>query len=352
MGITRTYRQPTLRGLRPTQPAPPPPPAPARQPLAPIRLPCRWEGPVVTWCPRDDENLHERRCLNDAGPDLCRRAHECRTCPPTLYAPPPPPTDPQAWTRHLLYYVYPVRGNGTWQRNLDQLAARLPLFNGRRLIAVGTEEPHPKHRLDPPAAVRDRLAGLGCGFVEVQNDQRLREVAALGPLWGSLADYARPDHCTFFAHAKGVTRPVNAGVSVHPWTDLLYRANLDFWPVVADSLARHPCTGALKKVGEVFRRSLSQWHYSGAFYWMRNADILGRNWRHVDRTWWGIETWPSLHYGVDEAGCVFCERVGNNINGYDFENLRGILREFDEWTRTNAAYRTATGSAAASSPPA
>jgi FkbM family methyltransferase len=70
------------------------PPVAAPRPSPPIRLPCRWEGPVVAWCPRGDESLHERRCDHPDGPDLCRRAHECRGC--GLYAVPPPPLVPEA----------------------------------------------------------------------------------------------------------------------------------------------------------------------------------------------------------------------------------------------------------------
>ena len=44
----------------------------------------------------------------------------------------------RAWTRHLIYFVYPVAGSGLWQRNLDQLFQRIDLFNGTRTIAIST----------------------------------------------------------------------------------------------------------------------------------------------------------------------------------------------------------------------
>lgn len=40
--------------------------------------------------------------------------------------------------RHLCYVILPVSRNGIWQRNLDQLIPHLPLFNGRKRIAILT----------------------------------------------------------------------------------------------------------------------------------------------------------------------------------------------------------------------
>lgn len=69
----------------------------------PLRVvPCRYEGQIVSWCPKGDEQLHVRQCAHNEGPDTCKRAEECARCP--LYAPEAPmptispsPAPPPGW---------------------------------------------------------------------------------------------------------------------------------------------------------------------------------------------------------------------------------------------------------------
>lgn len=225
----------------------------------------------------------------------------------------------------------PYKGTGIWQMNLEQLSQRLGLFNGRRVIAV-VRGPN----CDPPEAVQDFLqAHPRLEWVVVDNNAQLREVATHHLLW----ERVRTDedwHCTFYAHAKGVTRPVNPGVTVHPWTRLLYHTNLDYWPLVATILENNPLAGSLKKVGHGFRGSASTFHFSGNFYWARNKDVFTRDWRRIDQTWWGTESWVGTHFRPDEAGCIFLEGVVPSLNLYSMDYLRGTaLPELERWETTN-----------------
>ncbi len=267
--------------------------------------------------------------LNRCKPDVCA-GHTPGPLPPQAPVGPRPPV------RHLLYHVYPVKGNGVWQRNLDQLKLWLHLFNGVRAVAIATDA-----RTDPPEAVREYLHGHVRDFLEVQNDGNLREVTTFVPLLERIAWCVGPEHYTFYAHAKGVTKPINPGVSVHPWVGVLYAANLDYWPLVQSQLAKHPITGAFKKVGRGFG-SASSWHYSGTFYWLRNADVFTRrNWRHVDWAWWGTEAWPGLHFDPQEAGCLFHTGRVPSLNLYNLRYVtRTILPEFERWKREHWDKRT------------
>jgi hypothetical protein len=254
-----------------------------------------------------------------------------------------PDPDPFA-TRHLLYHVLPVKGNGTWQANLDQVKARIGLFNGTRVVAVATKSGDPEELdLDPPAAVDEYLAGYGCEVFPETNDRTLREVATWLPLWRRVKDFARPGHAVFYGHAKAVTRPVNAGVSCHPWTRILYHTLLDYPGLVRRLLARHPIAGSFKKVGAGFQGSKSRWHYSGGMFWVRVADACFRDWRKVDRLWWGTEAWPGIAFSPEEGGVAFHEGVVPLLDAYSPRYWEHTIRPaLAAWRAVNRKYLAAT----------
>lgn len=303
-----------------------PPKDPPPRPRIPLR--CIHLGPIVERRNCACEALHFRACAVHGRTTI----KACYACPDFC------DQRPLGSVRNLLFHVYPIRGNGVWQRALDQLAARLPLFNGKRVIAVA-----PGPGCEDAAAVQEYWAGQErVEWIVQPNDPRLREVSTWVPLWERVADCG--DHCvTFYGHAKGVTRPVNPGVTCHPWARMLYEVNLDYWPLVERSLQNHPLTGAFKKVGAGFGGSRSTWHYSGTFYWVRNRDFFSRNWRKIDQVWWGTESWPGCHFPPTEAGCLFHEGTVPKLNLYDMRYLRHVEQEFEQWKRENAGSRSAIG---------
>jgi len=231
----------------------------------------------------------------------------------------------RAWTRHLIYFVYPTSGNGLWQRNLDQLFQRIDLFNGTRTIAISTG--CGLRPLDPPEAVEEYVAGRA-ETIRVPAVRNLGEVTAFVPLWERLQQYDGPEHCTFYGHTKGVTKPVNDGISVHRWADLMYAANLDHWDDVAELLERKPIVGAFKKNGDCFRRR-AKWHYTGTFYWCRNADVFVRNWRKVRARYGGTELWAGQTFKSAESGCVFYEGAGYSL--YNLDEISRAERCYRAW---------------------
>lgn len=251
-------------------------------------------------------------------------------------------------TRHLAYIILPVSRVGTWQRNLDNLRLRMPLFNGRKVVAIFTKGDSDL-QIDPPEAVKDYLRGAGCEFVEIPNEKHLREVKAFLPLFTRIRDTSAPDHtghATFFAHAKGVTRPYNGGVTVHPWTDIMYHTLLDYWPLVESVLQNYPLAGSFKKIGRGFKGSKSSWHYSGTFYWLRNDAVFSRpDWSVIDQQWWGTESWPGIHWPDSQAGCIFHEAPLAKLNMYDVKYLRNIvLPGLTKWKQQHLQSRTDIGS--------
>jgi len=245
--------------------------------------------------------------------------------------------------RHLLYYVYPRRWNGRWQNNVRQLLRRIDLFDGRRVIAIATDD-----KTDAAADVRAAFDGHRCEFIELTNVPALREVIAWLPLWERVAAFTGPHDYTFFAHAKGVTRA--SARTAHKWATLMYEACLDYWPVVEQLLQRHPIVGALKKNGHRFNRDRrSEWIYAGTFYWIRNCDFYTRDWRSVEQQWWGTEYMPGVLYSSAEAGVIYGEG-GDEMAPSSRVNFARILEGWHEWTSANTMHRTGTGTSPTSCP--
>jgi len=223
----------------------------------------------------------------------------------------------------------------------------MPLFNGRRLIAVASggyvrqRQDDGRRRmapLDPPGVGRDALAGLDCEFLELQHEPKLRETAALVPLLERLESRS-PNEAIFRAHAKGVTHPVNPGVSVTRWTEILYETALDYWPLAQRQLEDFGCTGSFKKVGSYFGTP-SAFHYSGSFYWLRSADLFARDWRRVDLTWYGVEPYPGQQFRPEEAGCLFWEQ-GGVLDLYNVAYFRDSVEPaYAAWKEAHAPERT------------
>jgi hypothetical protein len=299
--------------------------------LRPRRPECIHLDGIIEWCPFNDCYRHLHHCLheNEHGLDgnRVRRGEHCAHCPDFELG------VPQA--KHLLYHVYPRAGNGIWQLNADMLKARLPLFNGDRHICALIDE-----KCDSLDTVAKHFAGERIdSFTQIPNDPNLREVASWLRLWEKID--GKPG-AVFWGHAKGVTHPVNAGVSVHRWTRILYEANLDYWPIVAEFLRRRPLAGALLKVGHGFRGSRSAWHFSGGMFWVR-AELVGRLWETVDRTWWGTESWPGVHWQPGEAGNIFHSGVVPTLDMYSVPYVSHVEEEFARWKLQHSPIPTRTG---------
>jgi hypothetical protein len=310
------------------------------------RPPCVHEGAVVERCRScGTGRLDVRECdvhgkcirdSNDRGVQSCVACNDYRS----------PNGPPSHFTRHLAYYVCPMGGTGTWQRNLDQLIARMDLFDGRRVVCVATKGKLPTVPLDPPEMVEDYLAGRGCEFVRIQNDKRLREVVAWDHFW--LRMPTGPRDVTFFAHAKGVRHPANAGVTVHTWTTILYETLLDYWPLIEKVLTAHPLAGSFKRTSRAFNGV--PWHYSGTFLWVRNADFFVRNWRGgIPRKWWGTEgVWGKL-YAAHEGGLVF-KTGAAEMDLYTMPVMTRVLEEYEQWKSEQKQSHSPIGSSASLSP--
>lgn len=235
--------------------------------------------------------------------------------------------------RHLLYHLMPRKGNGIWQLNVERLTARWSLFNGTRTVAIVTGP-----NLDEPGRVMEFFAEhvdpANINWLVMPNDSTLREVVTWRPLWETLSGQPAED-AVFYAQAKGVTRPVNRGTTIHRWTRILYAANLDYWPAVGELLKHYPLAGAMKKVGRGFNGSASTWHYTGSFFWGRLGPCLAKS-PNIDRVWWGNESWPGRNFPPSHAGSVFGVGKVPELDMYSMSRFVRTEAEFEQWAQMRA----------------
>lgn len=208
--------------------------------------------------------------------------------------------------RNLLMHVWPT-GNGAWQWNIDQLIERKHVFTGK--IVIGVAE-------GPNAATADDVAEyakpLGADVFAVPNNPRIREGATFQKLLGSVKDDT--DSITFFCHGKGARHGQSFGTdgsTLKRWTETMYHVCLDDIEVIVGQLQNSMMTGPFRRFGNFKTPGNNRWHYSGAFYWFRNADVFERNWQKMDRFFFAVESWPGLMFTAEEVACCFHDNCGD-----------------------------------------
>jgi spore maturation protein CgeB len=221
--------------------------------------------------------------------------------------------------RNLLYHIWPVRGS-MWQWNLEQLKNRLDLFNGHRIVSIVEDV-----RSEPAESVQRLLEGHGCEFVIAGNDSRGEAINF--PEMIKKAISPNPEEVTFYGHAKGVKYEPAIPEAVRRWAEVQYQVGLDDWLSVRGQLQQFAMTGPFKMLGQFHaHRRLADWHYSGTYFWMRNAHIFRRKYQEVPQFYGGVETWPGTMFRLEETGCLF------------MDNLRQLPYHKEFWRNAEAAF--------------
>lgn len=252
-------------------------------------------------------------------PDLSERTRGPLELKPLVAAP----------KRHLLYHLWPVRGS-TWRWNVEQLLQRIELFNGRRIVAIVTDE-----RTENIPVVRAAFAGHGVSFIEQPN----------GPCGESdtfpqmLAEMARehPDDLSFYAHAKGVKYEPQWPPAVRRWAEVQYAVTLDRWPDVRAHLEGHAMCGLLRRTGRYANHGhVGDWHYSGTFFWFRHDAVFRRAWQQVPRLYGGVEAWPGMLFAPHEASCLLLDGLSERLRDLPYHERFWQQRgnpAFAQWQR-------------------
>jgi hypothetical protein len=216
--------------------------------------------------------------------------------------------------RNLIYHVWPVRG-AMWQWNLDQLIRRVDMFNGRRILGIVHDD-----RSVPPEEVQEFVAGHGFEFVIAKNDVERGEVVTF-PLMMEKVKSLDPNEITFYGHAKGVKWEPSVPEAVRRWAEALYEGTLDDWLAIREQLQRFAMTGCFKTHGHYPNHgNLADWHYSGTYFWLRNAYVFSRDYAVLAQFYGGVETWPGLVFPKEETGCLLMDNARDYLYSIDFWN--------------------------------
>lgn len=207
--------------------------------------------------------------------------------------------------RNLIMHVWPT-SNGAWQWNLDQLILRRHIFTGQ--VVIGVAE-------GPNTATKDEVeryaAPLNATVFSVPNNPRIREGATFQRLLQAVKD---DNSITFFCHSKGARHGEafgHDGSTLKPWTETMYHVCLDNIDQVIEQLKTSAMTGPFRRFGNFKTPGNHRWHYSGAFYWFRNADVFQRDWQKMDLFFFAVESWPGLLFRPEEVACCFHDNCGD-----------------------------------------
>jgi hypothetical protein len=202
---------------------------------------------------------------------------------------------PQRW--NLVFHLYPLGVGSFWLWHVQQLRRFRPLFQ-RVLVAVALDE-----HTAPEARVRQQLADLCDQLWFVPNHPLQRDSHTWRPLLAAVAS-TDPREATLWGQSKAVTRLWGAErVRCRLWAKVLWGSLVAARAVVQQRLQEYPVVGSLLRPGAWFPNSASAWHYSGSWVWFRHDQVFDHNWAYQDAI--GVETWPSLHFGLGQAGCIF-----------------------------------------------
>jgi hypothetical protein len=203
--------------------------------------------------------------------------------------------------RNLIFYCYPIRET-IWPWHVDRLLERRNTWNGRRIVVLALDD-----RTDKEDVVRAKFAPLEAEILIRKNDSGLAETAHFIDTL-ALLESKSDDEATFYAHAKGVTRNGPMFVPVQRWSELMYRACLDFPALVERRLGKFGTVGCLRW-RHVPHPSRKGWCWAGTFFWVRHGALFTRDWRKIDRAIYGVEDYPSRQFKVEEGYCLTDEQV-------------------------------------------
>jgi len=212
--------------------------------------------------------------------------------------------------KDLIYHCCPLRDNDLWLRNVEQLLARIHIFDGRKIIAVACLD----DKLLPIEHVQSAFAGVDrIQFMRVTNDRNLRETASFRLLLNQICDKPWKNRAVFYAHTKGNSTYDSVEGATY-WRNAMYHRLLDNWQQCIELLEIDAAA-----VGTTFmgwqagakspypsRLMHGNWMFAGTFFWFSAERVFSHpNWTDIPRDRYGTEAWLSGLFHHDEVRSVF-----------------------------------------------
>jgi len=249
--------------------------------------------------------------------------------------PPVPTADLSEAKRHIMFHMWPLRETDSWQWHIRNLAARWHLFNGTRILscAIDSRTVHESEVIE-----YGKRFGVEWNHVIARpNNPTVGEVDS----WECkirLLPPATEHDVVFYGHSKGVRVRTNT-TAVRLWTQLMYEANLDYWPIMQSVLEENIFGGALRRLDHYRLPGNFRWHYSGTFYWFRWLPVSQRHPEKIHRKYIGTEAWPGGKARREEGGVIFLDDMRHSL--YDEPTMTQVVWPmWDAWKKQRHHLRT------------
>ena len=196
--------------------------------------------------------------------------------------------------KNLIYFMYLKDGtiNKFAEANLKLLENYLGIFDGQKIIkiAVDNVENDYTHLIDIFSEVLD------CKVNIIKNNPETGEGETF---IDSVKELNKEESLTFYSHAKGVSVDYNEDdkFQVHKmWMFSMYFFNLEseFIKEIDYELQHGKSfSGILRKEVSCAPWVVTDWHYSGTFYWFNTLDVLNtEGWDTIEKNRFTPESFP------------------------------------------------------------
>lgn len=154
------------------------------------------------------------------------------------------------------------------------------------------------------------MFGSNWEYLEVCNVESLREVVTYRKMFPMVAS-TDPNDVTFCLHGKGAQPHVAESEPVSWWIDAMYETVVFNMKEVTRSMEEGASVvGSFRRHGRMLG-TLYHWHFSGAFFAIRNARAFRDGVPALRSRWFGLESWPGEHFPLSHSACLFADHVGS-----------------------------------------
>lgn len=204
--------------------------------------------------------------------------------------------------RNLLYSCFAAKWNDEWQLNLVQLNKYTPIFNGRKIVIIRSDE----NSISPKRVEQEFKFPVE--FRHVKNDTALWETPYFLETLDELKSL-REDEITFYAHTKGVRhkgQTVEFMQAIRDWRDIMYRECLSNPDKIDETMIKYACCGCFRTPEINYEASKKErWIFAGTYFWLNHQKLFSRNWRRILGGTHAIEAYPSLIFHREESFCLY-----------------------------------------------
>jgi hypothetical protein len=217
--------------------------------------------------------------------------------------------------KNLIYFCYFKNSivSEYTQYNLALLKNYIHIFDGEKIVKISVDN------LDID---NSHLISLFDGFdVElVKNHSENRESEYFIELISQISD---KNSITFYAHNKGGTSDNYHDDSIKHWLHSMYFFNLEsnYLTEIESTLGiEKDFSGILRKEINCRPWVISDWHYSGTFFWFNTNRILNNsNITNFKKGRYGVEAFPGKMVELSRSHCTF-NSAASNFDTYAIHN--------------------------------